>query len=153
MWLPVGIRLICPVSLKSAFSLISVAESVPQNILPSYSSDTNGGSPLINSLIAPMVSQPITQTDGSTEGLQTVTFAAAVIWLAGMSLMFIYALISYLRIHRQVREATVLRDNIMICDRVASPFILGLFHPRIYLPSAMNEADIQQVLFHEYSHL
>lgn len=153
MWLPVGIRLIFPVSLKSAFSLFSVAESVPQNILPSYSSDTNGGSPLINSLIAPMVSQPITQTDGSTDGLQTVTFAAAVIWLAGMSLMFIYALISYLRIHRKVREATVLRDNIMICDRVASPFILGLFHPRIYLPSAMNEADIQQVLFHEYSHL
>ena len=46
-----------------------------------------------------------------------------------------------------------LRENIYVCDEVPSPFILGIVRPRIYLPSALDEAQRGSVLSHERAHL
>lgn len=46
-----------------------------------------------------------------------------------------------------------MRGNIYICDKVETPFILGLFRPRIYLPSAMEDSDKEYVIAHEKAHL
>ena len=46
-----------------------------------------------------------------------------------------------------------LLENIYVCDEVPSPFILGIVHPRIYLPSALDEAQRGSVLSHERAHL
>ncbi len=64
-----------------------------------------------------------------------------------------YAVYSYLRVRRQVSEAIWLRDNLWICDQVKSPFILGLFRPKIYLSSGMEEAQLPYVIAHEQAHL
>ena len=63
------------------------------------------------------------------------------------------SLVSYLRLRRCVRASIPLRENIYVCDEVPSPFILGIVHPRIYLPSALDEAQRGSVLSHERAHL
>ena len=40
-----------------------------------------------------------------------------------------------------------------ICDNIASPFILGIFRPMIYLPGSLTPEQMQQVLAHETAHL
>ncbi len=50
-------------------------------------------------------------------------------------------------------EGTPFCNNIWLCDHISTPFILGLFRPRIFLPSAMNEADREYVIAHEQAHL
>lgn len=40
-----------------------------------------------------------------------------------------------------------------MCDRIDTPFILGVFRPRIYLPSNMSEQDVTYVLAHEQAHI
>ena len=47
----------------------------------------------------------------------------------------------------------LIQDNIWLCDHIDTPFILGVIRPRIYLPSNMNEQDIEYVIAHEKAHL
>lgn len=54
---------------------------------------------------------------------------------------------------RRVREAALLGDNVWLCDAVASPFILGVLRPRVYLPSGLDGAARDYVLAHERAHL
>jgi len=77
----------------------------------------------------------------------------AMIWLFGIVSMLLYTAISYLRIYRQVRESAPLSENVRVCDRIDSPFILGIVRPKIYLPSDIDTADRVFVLAHERAHL
>ncbi len=75
------------------------------------------------------------------------------LWLVGATLMLFYATVTYFRVKRGVDEAWIMEDNIYICDRIYTPFILGMTKPRIYLPSDMKKPDISFVIAHEKAHL
>lgn len=62
-------------------------------------------------------------------------------------------LFSYLQLHSRVRESVVIKDNILICDRISSPFVFGIIRPRIYLPSALSEEEKTYVIAHEQAHI
>lgn len=78
---------------------------------------------------------------------------AAPVWLVGVGLMLLYEVLSVLRVRRRVLDAVLLRDNVWQSDRVSSPFIFGLFRPRIYIPYGLEEPVLEQVLSHERAHL
>ena len=63
--------------------------------------------------------------------------------------MLVYTVISYIRIQKKVGEAALLKENTWICDNIDTPFILGIFNPRIYIPSTMCEQDMEYVIAHE----
>lgn len=46
-----------------------------------------------------------------------------------------------------------MRENIFLCDNIPSPFILGVFRPRIFLPSDIGEQALGYVSAHEKAHL
>ena len=76
-----------------------------------------------------------------------------ILWMIGLGCLLGYALVGYLRLRGSVSEAILLRDNIWIGDRVASPFILGMFRPRIYLSSSAEESQMGYMLAHEQAHI
>ena len=154
MWGMVGVRLVCPFSLESVFSLIPSAEPVPSDILYTDTPAIHSGIAALNSAVNPVISESLAPSAGaSINPMQVIIFVAAVIWIAGIVVMLAYTVISYIRIYRKVREAVLLQDNIFICDRVDTPFILGIIRPRIYLPSAVGEQDMDFVIAHERAHL
>lgn len=154
MWGMVGLRLLCPFTLESALSLIPSRETVPEAILYSQTPTIQSGIPAVNSALNPVISQSLAPAPGaSVNPVQVLTAVAAVVWFVGMAGMGLYTLISYFRIYRKVQEAVPVEGNVYLCDRIASPFILGLFRPRIYLPSSMEEGDMSYVLAHEKAHL
>ena len=67
--------------------------------------------------------------------------------------MAVYTLYSYIRLMNRVQVSIRMGDRLYICDNIVSPFILGIFRPRIYLPSEMDQAQANLVLAHERSHL
>ena len=75
------------------------------------------------------------------------------VWAGGAVLMLGYMLYSYLRVRCRVRASLQMENNVYRCDTLESPFILGLFRPRIYLPSEMDAADEVFVLAHERAHI
>ena len=154
LWGFVAIRLIVPFSWESIYSLIPSAEPIPQNILTAESPAINSGFPILNEIVNPILSDSLTSNAAdSVNPVQTVMFIASVVWITGIAGMLLYTLISYLRIYSKVREAMPLQENVWLCDHISTPFILGIFRPRIYLPSSMNEADMEFVVSHEKAHL
>ena len=74
-------------------------------------------------------------------------------WAIGVGLMLLYLLWSYARLRRRVTASAPLEDRVWICDGIDAPFILGLFRPRIYIPSTLTEPRLSYVLAHEQAHL
>ena len=77
----------------------------------------------------------------------------AYVWLAGMAVLLGWAAFSWLRLRRQVAASVSVAKGVYICDDIASPFILGVLRPRIYLPSGLTGATLESVLRHERAHL
>lgn len=154
LWILVAVRLLCPFSFESLLSLIPSAETVPPDIIYETTLTVDTGVPVVDDVVNPVISQSSSPAVGySVNPLQAWSFVAAWVWIVGIFCMILYAVISYLRLRKKVTEAIPLRDTVWLCDRISTPFILGILRPRIYLPSSMNEQDMTYVLAHENAHL
>lgn len=154
LWTLAAIRLSFPFSLKSTLSLIPNTETIQSNIemitRPALDSEITAIDEAANSVISNSVSPaPLT----STNTLQIIFSALSIVWVVGMAVMLLYALISYITLKRSVRASVSVRDNILACDEVKSPFILGFVKPLIYIPSSMESETLRHVITHETSHI
>lgn len=159
LWGVVAIRLICPFSIESQFSILpstepiksnAVVEGEVQNYIPSIDSRLT----IVENMINPMLTETFAYDESdSAAPLQIVTYAAGLVWCCGMVLLIICAVGSAVKLYNLVKEAVCVRDNIYICDAVKSPFILGIFRPRVYLSSALREREMDYILAHESAHL
>ena len=155
LWGMVALRLMLPLSIESALSLIPSAETVSPEVVRFDPAPTiTSGVEFIDNAVNPSLSESFAAAPlASVNPLYVWTYLAGWVWLIGLAAMLLYALVSYLRLRRRVSASIPLRENIYVCDEVPSPFILGIVHPRIYLPSALDEAQRGSVLSHERAHL
>lgn len=154
LWALVALRLVCPVSIESALSLIPSAQTLPPEILDTATPQIHSGINAVNSAVNPMLGQSMTPVPGaSVNPTQVWSFLLSCIWVAGMAVMALYALVSYGRIKGRVATATLLRDNIRQSEFVDSPFVLGIFRPVIYLPYQVEPEDLEYVIAHEQAHI
>ena len=154
LWGIVGLRLLLPFSIESALSLLPSAQPIPDEIIYAQIPSINTGIAPLDSVVNPVIGETLApQVGESINPVQVLLTIGGYVWLLGLVVMAVYATVSYLLVRRQVREAALLRDNIYLCDHIQTPFILGIFRPRIYLPSAMNEDDRTYVIAHEQAHL
>lgn len=154
LWAIVGLRLVLPWSFKSALSLIPSAETLPQGIMLERTPELNTGITALNNAINPGFTQAfMPETGSSANPLQVLLPIASALWLAVSVLMLLWALLSYMRLRHSVAEAVRVEGNVYECEKVASPFVLGLFRPRIYLPLGLSDGARTQVLAHEQAHI
>ena len=155
LWGMVALRLMLPFSIESALSLIPSAETLSPEVVRFDPAPTiTSGVTIIDNAVNPSLSESFAAVPtASVNPLYVWTYLAGWVWLIGLAAMLLYALVSYLRLRRRVSVSIPLRENIYVCDEVPSPFILGIVRPRIYLPSALDEAQWGSVLSHERAHL
>ena len=155
LWGMVALRLMVPFSIESALSLIPSAETLSPEVVRFDPAPTiTSGVEFIDNAVNPSLSESFAAAPlASVNPLYVWTYLAGWVWLIGLTAMLLYALVSYLRLRRRVSASIPLRENIYVCDEVPSPFILGIVHPCIYLPSALDEAQRGSVLSHERAHL
>ena len=146
LWSAAGFRLCCPVSVQAAFSVFRPVRRVARSYgaatvmewIPAVS-----GSPLTLSVAEDSV---------AVSGLTPLSVAAA-IWLTGMITLLCYGVVSYIRTLRRVDTAIRLRGAVWQSDEIRSPFILGFFRPRIYVPFGLEPKPLEYVLAHERCHI
>ena len=155
LWGMVALRLMLPFSIESALSLIPSAETLsPETVRFDPAPTITSGVEFIDNAVNPSLSESFAAAPlASVNPLYVWTYLAGWVWLIGLAAMIAYVLVSYLRLRRRVSASIRLRENIYVCDEVASPFILGIVRPRIYLPSALDETQRGSVLSHERAHL
>ena len=154
LWAAVGIRLAIPIKLESILSLLPSPEPIPQDIAISPSPQINTGIGVVNNTLNPIILDTFTPDPvQSANPLQIVFFIAAIIWITGLAAMLFWSAVSYLRLKRRVAPSIYAHDNVFYCDNIPAPFILGVFSPRIYLPSGISEEDAFHVIAHERAHI
>ncbi len=154
LWGFVGIRLVCPFSLESMLSLIPSKETLPPEIITSTTPQIQSGIPLMNSTINPIIGEALApDVTASVNPMQIITAVGSYLWLMGIIAMLVYTLVSFLRVRKATLESIPVDGNIRTCDRVVSPFILGIIKPKIYIPSNLADKDREYVLAHERAHL
>ncbi|MBR0156010.1 MAG: M56 family metallopeptidase [Clostridia bacterium] len=75
------------------------------------------------------------------------------VWIGGATVMLAYTVFSYIRIRKKTKVREALPGNIIRCDEVETPFILGIFRPRIVIPTGISEYDAYFAVAHEKAHL
>lgn len=135
LWGLAGIRLAFPFSIESIFSLIPSSETISPEIAMNPTPAVNTGIPALNQAVNPVIDGHLAPAPGaSVNPLQIWILVCSVIWIVGMVCLLLYAAVSYLRLRRRVAAAVPMGNNLYQCERVDSPFVLGIFRPRIYLP-------------------
>lgn len=153
LWAVVGLRLALPWSIESALSLIPSAQTLPEGIMLERAPVLDTGISALNGAINPGFTAAFTPELGaSANPLQVLLPIAAAFWMLGAAAMLLWALVSWLRLRKRVREAVRLEGNVYECE-IASPFVLGLFRPRIYLPFSLENGERELVLAHERAHI
>ena len=165
LWGVVLFRLLCPVSIGSNFSvynlfdapaqesgtITSVIEYVPSNIVhteyPSVALPVPGISDVINEAL------PQGQEQLVADPLEAPMSFATYAWMIGILVMAIYSIVSYIRLRRKLSVVVPLRDNIFIADDIKSPFVVGLFRPKIYLPCNLGDKEQEYIILHEQHHI
>lgn len=124
-----------PISIESIFSLIPSSETISPEIMQTSEPMVNTGIPALNQAVNPVISASFapSPTD-SANPLQIWIPVCSILWIGGMVCLLSYAVISYWRLRGRVAEAVPVGENIYQCERVDSPFVLGIIRPRIYLP-------------------
>lgn len=91
-------------------------------------------------------------------------------WLIGMGIFGLYWLWNYVRFRRTIRTevrqftlpanlkklATDYRVQILTGPFIATPFVRGMFRPKIYLPQGASnwlERELKAILYHELAHI
>ena len=154
LWMIVAIKLVVPIQFESVLSLIPSGKPIPTNIVleenPQISSGING----LDSFVNPMISQNFTPDKAvSINPLQIFFHIGALGWLAGMSVMLIYALITYILIRKRVSTSVKIDSKVYVCDDISDSFILGTISPKVYIPSTLSDEARKYILKHEFAHL
>ena len=159
LWLAVGFRLACPVSVERLWSLYNLP-----GIRAVAETTGTAGSGIVRSLVDTAPSVPAVPP-AAMSGAAVVSEAAepsfwaaalpwcAVLWVLGMLAVLIWGMVSAVRLRRTVREAVSEGGEVWTCGAVPTPFVLGLLRPRIYLPPHLDDITRTYVLAHERHHI
>ncbi|MBR6521522.1 MAG: M56 family metallopeptidase [Oscillospiraceae bacterium] len=171
LWLVAAFRLICPVSIESAFSIFNLKfgkSGASLTDVPTYLPPTNIAPAQPAPSIAPSGSAAIVLPNGATNigTAQTVPIVPtepaasvnmmgvlAIIWCLGIAALLIYSIYTYIKLKRRLSTAVLLQDNIRQASGIRSPFILGFIRPQIYVPYHLSDGEMDYVLAHERFHL
>lgn len=157
LWGVVALRLVCPFSIESALSLLPSGETLsPETVHFDPSPAITSGVSIIDEAVNPILQESFGvqgMQAASVNPLDVAVFIASVVWVIGMLVLLIYALVSTRQLRRRIEPAMLLRENIYESEFVLSPFVFGLVKPKIYLPLGMDEETAGHVLAHERAHL
>ena len=183
LWSVVLFRLLCPVSVSSVISVLSftkAAEPVSRSAVTvmEYSSLDIPGFPVLiegaeesnaaappraeeapaapeipaEDPLIPEVPAPVYPQTPAESGPDAVQYAV-MIWLVGLGVMLVYNVYSCIRLFRQIESAVPLRRELYLADHISTAFVLGIFEPKIYLPSYLTPEERGYIIAHERCHI
>lgn len=159
LWLAVLFRLSLPITFTSKLSLFKSIDigsirmnrlvlTIAERQMHSLTAMKNS----INQVDANLASAISIWGEPLTIGMG-IRYLAAIVWAAGVLIMLLISIRTSYQIRRKLSEATRVKGDIFETDAIASPFIFGIFKPRIILPVGMNSKLASHVLLHEQMHI
>lgn len=153
LWAVVLFRLLCPISLSAG---LSVLKPLPVTTTQGLSTVTyrpvEPVTPASGETGQENARQEPAETAKAETGLQTMTLAAAV-WLTVGGALAGCSLVQYTVLRRKLREAAPYRGEILLSDKIRTPFVMGVLSPKIYLPWDTPQEERRFIIAHERQHI
>ena len=183
LWAVVLFRLLCPVSFAAPLSLLGALQNeagasgrmeyVPADIGYQMEPEIQFPAQSISETVDRTVNESLPQGNpaGSVNPLQIVLYLAARIWILGIAALLIYSAASLIRLNRRLKRACPGKKGAAeaaedeetgrgkrryrICRFAGegTPFVYGIFRPRIYLPEGLSLQEERYILLHEEIHI
>lgn len=158
LWSVVLFRLLCPVAIASPISFLNLIEGVTVGVTESGKAEDVWYSEHILYQEGEDGSAAYEVILGQLESVDSYKVSDNVmrntyIWLAGMCIMLAYNIFVYIRLRHKLVGAVPLRENIYLSDYITVPFASGFIHPRIYIPSYVEEKEREYIIRHEQCHI
>ncbi|MCL2604448.1 MAG: hypothetical protein FWD90_08210 [Defluviitaleaceae bacterium] len=152
LWAVAGFRLVFPFSIESILSLMPFnAAPIPMDIAMQLVPRIDSGIPFMNNAVSGVLPAPI--IGDSVNPLQVWTAIGAYAWIVGAVIMVLYGVVSYFILKQKMRGAVHTEANIYEADNIKSPFVLGVFNPKIYMPIGLSAQERGYILLHEQTHI
>ena len=164
LWAVVLFRLLCPVSLTSGFSLMGLVpapttEAGRINYVYLIVLDTERPEITVD-VPAPNIIQttdnsvkPPLIEDTAAGSIDLLVSIVSIVWICGVAAMLVFNILQLIRLRHKLTGSIPFKDNIYLADYIPTPFVMGLIHPKIYLPSAMSDAEQSYIIQHEKHHI
>ena len=159
LWSVVLFRLLCPVAFTAPVSVLNALEPEVQEasestsvvyFLPAEASQN------LEFTFVPAENQSGTDNAQAGESDHTrldFMTAASYVWITGTGIMILYSVIQYIRLKGKLVGAIVYRGNVYRADYIDTPFVMGIFSPKIYLPSDVPMNERKYIIAHERHHI
>lgn len=151
LWGLVAVKLLLPYDIHSSFGML------PSDKTIEYSGKENAPVTVKMGLriVDERVNNFLENTDSSSASSTKWNYydICIYIWLAGIMILLIYMLVSYIMIHKATSQSVLIEKRTSICDEIDSPFLLGIIKPHIFLPSGIKKENYKYILAHENMHI
>ena len=159
LWSVVLFRLLCPVAFTAPVSVLNALEPEVQEasestsvvyFLPAEASQDSDFS------FVPAENQSGTDSVQVGESEHThldLMMVASYVWIVGSGIMILYSVIQYIRLRLKLVGAMAYRGNVYRADYIDTPFVMGIFSPKIYLPSDVPMNERKYIIAHERHHI
>lgn len=159
LWSVVLFRLLCPVAFTAPVSVLEafgpeVREASPSTSTVSYlparreqEQPLSFVPPENPSENLPQQAEPVRYREPD------VMQAASRVWIAGAAAMLLYSAGQYIHLRRRLIGAVVYRGNVYLADYLDTAFVMGIFRPKIYLPSNLPAEEQTYIIAHERHHI
>ena len=88
-----------------------------------------------------------------TDLLAGIFRVASVIWLIVVIAFLLAALLLYIFTKSEMKNVRHVKDNIYQSDKVSTPAVYGVIHPKVILPPGLGHDDLVYIMMHEKVHI
>lgn len=179
LWLIVGIRMIFDLPFATNISVFNLfrgfakrSSTMGTMLTGSRKTNLQGATDALNT-IGTTGTSTAHASRNTTVGAMTHTLTTSqmvlgilgLLWLVVVALFVAYGIYSYVKCRILVQTAVIAHDiipdthkkkgivSVWECDRIPSPFVLGIIRPRIYIPFRMPKQEQAYILAHEQCHI
>lgn len=167
LWAAVGLRLSLPFTFESAFSLIPfraqpISQSAAMSENVSFASSAGAALEAIGDAVNGGLGTITVHLGKTADGYPVTTEAyhsevwlafGSYIWVIGIAVLLVYSALSIILLNRRLRSAVPVEGNVYEAGNIGTPFVLGVFGPKIYIPSGLSEEERSCIILHERAHI
>lgn len=156
LWGVVLFRLLCPVSITAPVSALNIVRpevtAADNSInLTMYVANVPAASRTITNIAEQTVMD--TQSSGTAEKQADPMIVATAVWAMGLLAMAGHGFVGFFRLRKKLVGSVEIRQGVYLADGIDTPFVLGILHPQIYLPSGISIEQRPFILAHERYHI
>lgn len=154
LWIMAAARLVIPFDIESIISLVPSEKTISMETVKNNKITVSSGISSVDTTVNDYMGDIYAEGVSVAADLKEIALSiATVVWIIGMSVLFAFAVVSLVKTKGKVFSAVRIKDNIYYSDGILSPFVFGIFKPKIYLPFNICESDFEYVIAHESAHI